>query len=148
VSGPVLVVDDDPAIREAVRDVLEAAGMRVATARDGAEALERVLAEPPSLVLLDMRMPVMDGWHFSRALRERGLALPVVVMTAAADARRRAEEIAGGSEMTIDKIVSARAGVFQITAPFSTEVSDYGVHDTSTRKKEITVTVHATFSVE
>ncbi len=67
---------------------------------------------------------------------------------ATADARRRAEEIAGGSDMEIDKIVSARAGVFQITAPFSTEVSDYGVHDTSTRKKEITVTVHATFSVE
>lgn len=92
-SGPVLVVDDDPAIREAVRDVLEAAGLRVALARDGAEALERVLTEPPSLVLLDMRMPVMDGWHFARALRERQLNLPVVVMTAAADARRWAEEI-------------------------------------------------------
>ena len=92
-KGPVLVVDDDPAIRDAVRDVLEAAGMRVATARDGAEALERVLAEPPSLVLLDMRMPIMDGWGFARALHERQLALPVVVMTAAADARRWAEEI-------------------------------------------------------
>ena len=90
---PILVVDDDPAIREAVRDVLEAAGLRVATAQDGAEALERVLAEPPSLVLLDMRMPVMDGWHFAEALRERRLNLPVVVMTAAADARRWAEEI-------------------------------------------------------
>ena len=67
---------------------------------------------------------------------------------ATADARRRAEEIAGGSEMTIDKIVSARAGVFQITEPFSTEVTDYGVHSTATRKKEITVTVHATFSVD
>jgi hypothetical protein len=67
---------------------------------------------------------------------------------ATADARRRAEEIAGGSEMAIDKIVSARAGVFQITEPFSTEVTDYGVHSTATRKKEITVTVHATFSVD
>jgi CheY-like chemotaxis protein len=93
VTGQVLVVDDDPAIREAVRDVLEAAGIQVATAQDGAEALQHVLADPPSLVLLDMRMPVMDGWHFARALRERGLALPVVVMTAAADARRWAEEI-------------------------------------------------------
>jgi urea transport system substrate-binding protein len=111
VSGPVLVVDDDPAIREAVRDVLEAAGMRVATARDGAEALERVLAEPPSLVLLDMRMPVMDGWHFSRALRERGLALPVVVMTAAADARRWAEEIGArgwvAKPFAVSELVSA-----------------------------------------
>ena len=41
--------------------------------------------------------------------------------------------------------MAARAGVFQITEPYSTEVSDYGVHNTSTRVKEITVTVHATF---
>ncbi|HEX6129619.1 MAG TPA: response regulator [Candidatus Limnocylindria bacterium] len=92
-SGPVLVVDDDPAIREAVRDVLEGMGFPVETASDGAAALDKVLEEVPRLVLLDMRMPVMDGWAFAEALRERGLALPVVVMTAAADARRWADEI-------------------------------------------------------
>jgi CheY-like chemotaxis protein len=91
--GPVLVVDDDPAIRDAVRDALEAMGMRVTTASDGAEALDRVLIEEPCVVLLDMRMPVMDGWGFARAIRERGMELPVVVMTAAADARRWAHEI-------------------------------------------------------
>jgi CheY-like chemotaxis protein len=92
-NGPVLVVDDDPAIRDAVRDALEAMGMRVTTASDGAEALNRVLHEEPCVVLLDMRMPVMDGWGFARAIRERGMDLPVVVMTAAADARRWASEI-------------------------------------------------------
>ena len=92
-TGPVLVVDDDPAIRDAIRDALEAMGMRVTTASDGAEALDRVLHEEPCVVLLDMRMPVMDGWGFARAIRERGMELPVVVMTAAADARRWANEI-------------------------------------------------------
>ena len=92
-SGPVLVVDDDPAIREAVRDVLEGMGIPVDTASDGADALDKVLRQVPRLVLLDMRMPVMDGWAFAHALRERGLAPPVVVMTAAADARRWAAEI-------------------------------------------------------
>jgi len=92
-TGPVLVVDDDPAIRDAVRDALEAMGMRVTTASDGAEALDRVLNEEPCVVLLDMRMPVMDGWGFARAMRDRGMDLPVVVMTAAADARRWANEI-------------------------------------------------------
>jgi CheY-like chemotaxis protein len=87
------VVDDDPAIRDAVRDALEAAGMRVTVASDGAEALEQALSEEPCVVLLDMRMPVMDGWGFARAIRERGMDLPVVVMTAAADARRWANEI-------------------------------------------------------
>ena len=90
---PVLVVDDDAAIRDAVRDLLEDAGIRVETASDGAEALSRIEVRRPRLVLLDMRMPGMDGWDFATALRERDLELPVVVMTAAADARRWAEEI-------------------------------------------------------
>ncbi|MGH7565137.1 MAG: SIMPL domain-containing protein [Gemmatimonadota bacterium] len=71
-----------------------------------------------------------------------------LLATATEDARTRAEEIAGGSGLAIDRIASARAGVFQITEPFSTEVSDFGIHNTATRKKEITVTVHATFVVE
>jgi two-component system chemotaxis response regulator CheY len=92
-SGPVLVVDDDPAIRDAVRDLLEDHGILVETATDGRDALAKVTARLPRLVLLDMRMPVMDGWGFARALREHGIFPPVVVMTAAADARRWAEEI-------------------------------------------------------
>lgn len=67
---------------------------------------------------------------------------------ATADAQARAEEIAGGSGMAIDRIVSARAGVFQITEPYSTEITDYGIHNTASKEKEITVTVHATFQVD
>ncbi|HEY8178152.1 MAG TPA: response regulator [Candidatus Limnocylindria bacterium] len=92
-GAPVLVVDDDAAIRSAVRDVLESEGIAVETASNGADALEKVSRQRPRLVLLDMRMPVLDGWGFASALRERGLALPVVVMTAAADASRWADEI-------------------------------------------------------
>jgi CheY-like chemotaxis protein len=92
-NHPILVVDDDAAIREAVRDVLEQEGLPVETASDGAEALVKINARAPRLVLLDMRMPGMDGWGFARALRLSGIELPVVVMTAAADARRWADEI-------------------------------------------------------
>jgi two-component system, chemotaxis family, chemotaxis protein CheY len=92
-GAPVLVVDDDAAIRDAVRDVLESEGIAVETATDGADALEKVSHHRPRLVLLDMRMPVLDGWAFASVLRERGVTLPVVVMTAAADASRWAEEI-------------------------------------------------------
>lgn len=67
---------------------------------------------------------------------------------ATADALARAEEIAGGSGLKVEHIVSARAGVFQITEPFSTEVSGFGIHNTATKKKEITVTVHASFEME
>lgn len=61
------------------------------------------------------------------------------------DARARATEIAGAE---VEHMTSARAGVFQITEPYSTEVSSYGMHNTSTRRQEITVTVHATFEVD
>jgi CheY-like chemotaxis protein len=89
----ILVVDDDPAIRTTVSEILELEGYPVATASNGAEALEAVERVTPSLVLLDMRMPVLDGWGFARALRQRGIAMPILVMTAAQSARAWAEEI-------------------------------------------------------
>lgn len=90
---PILVVDDDPAILATVSEALDLEGFPVVTATNGAEALAAVDRNQPSLVLLDMRMPVLDGWGFMRAVRERGLTLTVVVMTAAADARRWGREI-------------------------------------------------------
>jgi len=92
-EAPILVVDDDPTILATVSEALDFEGFPVMTATNGAEALELVDRNWPSLVLLDMRMPVLDGWGFMRAVRERGLNLTVVVMTAAADARRWAREI-------------------------------------------------------
>jgi CheY-like chemotaxis protein len=92
-GAPILVVDDDPSILAVVSEVLDLEGYPVRTAKDGAEALAVVAQEPRSLVLLDMRMPVLDGWGFVRALRQQEIALPIVVMTAAQDARGWAEEI-------------------------------------------------------
>ena len=91
--SPILVVDDDPSIRATVSEILELEGYPVETAADGAEALQAVERVRPALVLLDMRMPVLDGWGFARALRERGVELPIVVMTAAQNARTWAAEI-------------------------------------------------------
>lgn len=92
-NGPILVVDDDPAILETVSEILDLEGYRVETAANGQEALAALERFRPSLVLLDMRMPVLDGWGFARRLRERGISLPILVMTAAQNARRWAEEI-------------------------------------------------------
>lgn len=92
-AGPILVVDDDAAILATIGDILESEGYPVAAATNGAEALRAIERERPSLVLLDMRMPVLDGWGFARELRRRGLPVPVLVMTAARDAREWAEEI-------------------------------------------------------
>jgi DNA-binding response OmpR family regulator len=89
----VLVVDDDDAIRATVAEVLRAEGYVVNTAANGAEALAVVDQVPPRLVLLDMRMPVLDGWGFVQGLTERGIRLRVLVLTATQDARRWAAEI-------------------------------------------------------
>jgi len=63
------------------------------------------------------------------------------------DAHERAAQIAENTDSRVGKIISARSGVFQITEPYSTEVSGFGVHNTATRQKEITVTVHASFAL-
>ncbi len=89
----ILVVDDDVSIRVTVSEFLQDEGFQVETAPNGRAALDAVLRQRPTLVLLDMRMPIMDGWAFAGELRARGIAVPLVVMTAAQDARRWAEEI-------------------------------------------------------
>jgi CheY-like chemotaxis protein len=82
-DGPrILVVDDDPGILAIVRDVLQQQGYRVETASNGAEALRSVEARRPSFVLLDVHMPILSGEGFVKGMRERGIDLPVVVMTA------------------------------------------------------------------
>jgi DNA-binding response OmpR family regulator len=94
VSGDVLVVEDDLDLVTLLEMILTDAGYAVRTAADGAQALERVAEAMPGLILLDMRMPVMNGWEFARAFAERhGRAAPIVVVTAAENARLRAEEI-------------------------------------------------------
>ena len=81
-AGRVLVVDDGAENRELVRLVLESAGLTVLEAHDGAMALEVVAREQPDLVLMDVNMPVMDGYTATRTLRERGCTLPVLALTA------------------------------------------------------------------
>ena len=94
-GAPVLVVDDDPLIRTSISEILDLEGYPVATAANGAEALESVEKSRPSLVLLDMRMPIMDGWTFAQRYRQRPEPhAPIVVMTAAKDARAWAAEVA------------------------------------------------------
>ncbi len=80
----VLVVDDDPDILDAICDILEGEGYRVSRARHGLEALDRVEEELPSIILLDLMMPVMDGLAFSQALRQRRTQhrIPIVVISA------------------------------------------------------------------
>ncbi len=83
----ILVVDDDPYIRDVVAQLLEGEGYQIEEATNGAEALGVVndLARRPDVILLDLMMPVMDGWEFARRLQEHipPLNIPIVVLSAA-----------------------------------------------------------------
>ena len=89
-----LVVDDDHDIAEMVRLALTDEGYDVVLAANGSAALDASRHAPFDIILLDMRMPVMDGWSFAEEYRNRpGPRVPVIVVTAARDAAARAAEI-------------------------------------------------------
>jgi CheY-like chemotaxis protein len=84
VEHTVLVVDDDPDIRDSLRMLLEDEGYRVQTAADGAEAVATMKSEAPCFVILDLMMPVMDGWEVTACMHDDAelSAIPVCVVTA------------------------------------------------------------------
>jgi CheY-like chemotaxis protein len=93
-AGPILVVEDDDDIREVVASFLQDAGYTVAAAANGAVALEMVERDPPLAILLDMKMPIMDGWEFARQYRDQPIPpAPIIVMTAAHDAAARGSQV-------------------------------------------------------
>jgi DNA-binding response OmpR family regulator len=101
----VLVVDDEPTLRETLAEALEQDGLRVVTAADGREALERFRAEPPDLVLLDLMLPQISGIEVCRIMR-RESAVPIVMLTA--------------KDSEIDKVVGLELGADDyVTKPFS-----------------------------
>jgi CheY-like chemotaxis protein len=93
----ILIVEDDDDIRRSLADVLEHRGYPVALAHNGLEALEylRSAPQPPRLILLDLMMPVMDGWQFCAAQREDPTlaTIPVVVLSAVTNLRQNAASL-------------------------------------------------------
>lgn len=91
----VLIVDDDEDVLSLVALILESEGYDVKVAKNGREGLESLQREMPDLVLLDMKMPVMNGWEFAREFHARYKSrVPIIVITAAQDAKKRARETA------------------------------------------------------
>lgn len=86
----ILIVEDEPDAREALKEILEIEGFNVVTAENGREGLALLkTVEEPCLILLDLMMPVMNGWEFLEALRRQEqhvlATIPVVVVSAIAD---------------------------------------------------------------
>ncbi len=90
-ARPILIVDDDDAVLDTETAILSDHGYRVMRARDGAEALRQIGREPPALIVLDVQMPGIDGPAFARELRQALRHVPLVILTAVADARAEAD---------------------------------------------------------
>ena len=78
----ILVVEDDPIIRQTVEYALKRAGFDTQTSGDGAEALEMARSTPPDLILLDLMLPGMDGYSFAQELRSSDKTTAIIMVTA------------------------------------------------------------------
>jgi response regulator RpfG family c-di-GMP phosphodiesterase len=95
--GRVLLVDDEPQVRELLERHLRNQGYDCGQAENGLEALERIDEDPPDLVVTDIKMPRMDGMELLRRLTGRGLDLPVVVITSMADVKMAVSALSMGA---------------------------------------------------
>lgn len=94
----ILVIDDSEDMQALVKRALTKRNYQVVLASNGEAALEQIKSQLPSLILLDMRMPVMNGWQFVKNFRNLyGRRVPIVVMTAEEDSRLRADQVGADS---------------------------------------------------
>jgi len=78
----VVIIEDDPTMRRVLRDNLEFSGYEVRTAHDGSEGMQVVHESAPDLVLLDIMLPRLNGFDVCRAIRQEGLTVPIIMLTA------------------------------------------------------------------
>jgi DNA-binding response OmpR family regulator len=103
------VVDDEEDMRLLLKDLLVPIGFEVDVASDGAVALQRIEAAPPDLVLLDLMMPVLDGWTVLERLRGRAGAPPVIVLSGVGDHASLHSTLTQGAVAAIAKPFEWRA---------------------------------------
>ncbi len=95
---PILVVEDDQAVRDAIGRALRFEGYDVATASDGMAALDAIVARPPAAIVLDVMMPRLDGLELCRRLRAMGDATPVLILTARQSVSDRVAGLDAGAD--------------------------------------------------
>jgi len=131
----ILVVDDEPRMTKFVRMNLELEGYRVAEASNGLEALQKVKNDLPDLVILDVKMPELDGFETLRLIRQSG-AVPVIMLTVKADEEDRSKSLELGADDYVTKPFSPRELASRVKAvlrrtsmPAPTEKTEIKVDD-------------------
>ncbi|PID85566.1 MAG: DNA-binding response regulator [Chloroflexi bacterium] len=114
----ILVVDDDPTIRQVIRGYLEQNGFTVLLAADGNTALHMLRAESPDLLVLDLMLPDKDGWEITRTIRadRRLAALPIIMLTARIDDMDKVIGLELGADDYVTKPFNGREVVARVRA--------------------------------
>jgi two-component system response regulator MprA len=126
VGARVLVVDDEPAVRESLERALAAEGYSVLLAKDGREALALVAGDRPDLVLLDVLMPALDGLEACRRLRAAENRVPVLMLTARDDVGDRVAGLDAGADdylvkpFALDELLARIRALLRRAAPDET----------------------------
>ena len=119
--GPVLIVEDDPTIRSLVQQTLDDEGYDTVTTANGVDALQLVETTHPACVVLDLNLPILDGYGFLHALDERRKRVPVLLMTADPRGQRLgpADGVLGHipKPFDLDHLSTAVAMVTQVPPP-------------------------------
>ncbi|GAA3197013.1 hypothetical protein GCM10020255_099630 [Rhodococcus baikonurensis] len=119
----ILVVDDDRAVRESLRRSLSFNGYTVELAVDGLDALEKILANRPDAVVLDVMMPRLDGLEVCRRLRSAGDDLPILVLTARDSVSERVAGLDAGADdylpkpFALEELLARLRALLRRTAP-------------------------------
>src|SRR3954471_16439814 len=114
----VLVIDDDPQVRTWIRDVLEMEGLAVLSAADGRRGIELASQRPPSLAVVDVSLPVLDGAAVSAALRSSfGERFPIVLISADVGVREKAARVGAAAYLQKPFSVDELLDVIQASLP-------------------------------
>jgi DNA-binding response OmpR family regulator len=112
----ILIVDDEPEMVRGLQDNLRFEGYQTISAADGERALTLALSEAPDLIVLDLMMPGLSGWDVCRTLRERGIDIPVIMLTARAEETDQVLGLEMGADDYVTKPFSLRELLARIRA--------------------------------
>jgi two-component system, OmpR family, response regulator MprA len=140
----ILVVDDEPAVRESLRRALELEGYELELAADGSEALERLESDPePDAMILDVLMPGVDGLEVCRRIRAAGSRLPVLMLTARTQVEDRVEGLDAGADdyvtkpFALDELLARVRALLRRTTDEGGEVLRFGNLELDTTTREV-----------
>lgn len=111
-SSRILIVEDDPALLRGLSDNFQVAGYQVETASDGKIGLAKVLASPPDLLLLDIMLPLLNGYEICQQVRQAKHEFPIIMLSA----KGQEQEIVRGLELGADDYMTKPFGILELMA--------------------------------